>query len=160
VIAPGGAGHMHVSLVTDTVTSALAQLGAAFVGEKLELALVAGALLVQNDAKRLAPIVTGTLRRSIHIGGHTELAPGFNESEGYSDVHGNEVGPASARILVGTDLVYARRIEYGFMGADSLGRHYHQAAQPYLRPALAENITNVEAATRLVLEQLLTAALA
>jgi hypothetical protein len=39
----------------------------------------------------------------------------------------------------GTNVEYARRIEYGFQGADSLGRNYSQAAQPYLRPAVDED---------------------
>ena len=36
---------------------------------------------------------------------------------------------------VGTDEPYARRIEFGFHGYDSLGRFYNQAARPYLYPA-------------------------
>ena len=35
------------------------------------------------------------------------------------------------------DPPYARRIELGFVGQDSLGRHYHQAAQPYMAPAFS-----------------------
>lgn len=31
----------------------------------------------------------------------------------------------------------ARRLEYGFVGTDSLGRQYHQPAFPHFRPALA-----------------------
>lgn len=46
---------------------------------------------------------------------------------------------SSVTIGIGTDVEYARRIEFGFVGADSLGRVYNQAAQPYLRPALDEN---------------------
>ena len=42
-------------------------------------------------------------------------------------------------IDIGTDVDYARRVEYGFVGPDSLGRVYNQRAQPYLRPALDEN---------------------
>ena len=45
-------------------------------GRTLERALVAGALLMQNEAKRLAPKLTGNLSRSIHIGGHEDLNPG------------------------------------------------------------------------------------
>lgn len=39
----------------------------------------------------------------------------------------------------GFDPAYARRIEYGFVGQDSLGRNYHQAAQPYMRPTADED---------------------
>jgi len=40
---------------------------------------------------------------------------------------------------VGTNLEYARRVELGFVGIDSLGRKYAQAPRPYLRPALEIN---------------------
>ena len=80
----------------------------------VEAALSAGALEVENEAKNRAPYVTGTLRRSI-----------THKIEGDDAL----VGPFSA-------VPYAARIEFGFVGADSLGRVYNQAAQPYLRPAL------------------------
>ena len=79
-------------------------------------ALVAGAQLVRNEARLRAPRVSGTLRKSIEVGNLQSFA---------GDVY----------VEVGTNLVYARRVEYGFNGADSLGRVYHQAAQPYLEPA-------------------------
>jgi len=41
--------------------------------------------------------------------------------------------------VVGTNVEYAARIEFGFNDTDSLGRRYHQAPQPYLTPA-AEQI--------------------
>lgn len=43
---------------------------------------------------------------------------------------------------VGVDLgtvPYARRLELGFVGTDSLGRRYNQAPRPYLRPGLRNN---------------------
>jgi hypothetical protein len=40
---------------------------------------------------------------------------------------------------VGTNVVYARRLELGFVGTDSLGRNINQEARPYLRPSLEEN---------------------
>lgn len=82
----------------------------------LNTALIAAAQLVANDAKARAPYRTGTLRRSISV---------------------ESLGPGDVR--VGSSAPYAARIEFGFVGADSLGRNYHQAAQPYLRPAFEEN---------------------
>ena len=79
-------------------------------------ALRAGALPIQNAAKANAPVKTGTLRRSITSW---------------------EAEDGSLAIAVGSRGVpYARRIELGFVGVDSLGRHYNQAPRPYLRPAL------------------------
>lgn len=39
---------------------------------------------------------------------------------------------------VGTNKPQGRRLEYGFVGADSLGRVYHQPPYPHFRPALWE----------------------
>lgn len=39
---------------------------------------------------------------------------------------------------VGTNKPQARRLEYGFVGADSLGRIYNQAPLPHVGPALEE----------------------
>jgi HK97 gp10 family phage protein len=69
-----------------------------------------------NDVKAGAPYDTGTLRRSIHV---------------------QMVDFKSA--LVGTDLPYARRLEYGFADKDKLGRVYNQSARPYFRPPLDQN---------------------
>lgn len=114
---------------------AFEKIGAALSGQALETALVAGALNIQNYAKEHAAYKTGTLRRSIHIGGHSGIVAGFGQGGGYSDIGGNEHGDTFARVWVGTNLVYARRIEYGFIGADKLGRVYNQRPRPYLRPA-------------------------
>lgn len=36
--------------------------------------------------------------------------------------------------VVGTNVVYGRRLELGFAGRDSLGRQYNQAPRPFIRP--------------------------
>ncbi len=84
------------------------RLGAATQGRMLINALEAGALPVQNDAKRRCPVDTGNLRRSIHTGNQ-------------------QSGGTTASVEVGTDVEYAGYVEFGtrFM-----------PAQPYLRPAL------------------------
>ena len=84
------------------------------------------AQLFVDEAKALVPVDTGHLQDSIHAelleqtDTRTVVAvtPAYEESNPY-----------------GFEPAYARRIEYGFMGTDSLGRSYHQAAQPYMRPA-------------------------
>lgn len=74
-------------------------------------------LLVERDAKKLCPVSPhgGHLRASIT----------------------SEIEGTTGRI--GSNKKYARRIELGFVGADSLGRVYNQKPQPYLRPALHKN---------------------
>lgn len=119
-----------VTIVGDAAVKAhLMAVGEAVSGRQAELALVAGALLIQNAAKTDAPYLTGTLRRSIHIGGHT-----FEGGEGAGDIGMN----TSQQVAVGTNLPYARRIELGFSGTDALGRTYNQPPRSYLRKALDE----------------------
>lgn len=40
--------------------------------------------------------------------------------------------------VVGTTRPQGRRLELGFVGVDSLGRHYHQPPYPHFRPALSK----------------------
>ena len=51
----------------------------------------------------------------------------------------HKIDKATMTGQVGTNLEYARRLELGFVGVDSLGRKYDQAPRPYLRPALEKN---------------------
>jgi len=81
-----------------------------------ETALKLAANEYKNDVQEITPYLTGTLRRSIHV---------------------EPVSPS--KMLVGTDLKYARRLEYGFVGADKIGRVYNQAPHPYFRPPLDTN---------------------
>src|SRR5262245_5060695 len=69
------------------------------------------AAAIVTDARRRAPMRSGDLRGSIQP---RKVGLGW---------------------VVVTESPYAARIEFGFHGADSLGRHYSQAAQPYLTPA-------------------------
>ena len=85
--------------------------------EQIKDELAIGAFKIETLAKQTVPVGKirgGRLRASIT----TDLS---------------DLALLSAR--VGTDVKYARRIEFGFIGADILGRHYHQEAQPYLYPA-------------------------
>jgi hypothetical protein len=111
--------------------------------EVLEDALVAGGIILLNGIKTKAiaagVYLTGTLVRSYHIGGHTDSSPDFNSSEGYGDIGGIIQGPDWYAILVGTNLPYARRQEFGFDDlTDRLGRTFHQKARPHIRPAFDE----------------------
>lgn len=62
-------------------------------------------------------VVTGRLRNSITI---TSQGP---------------VGARAYEATVAPTVIYARRLELGFSGADSRGRHYNQPAYPFMRPA-------------------------
>lgn len=144
---------MHVEFDASDVLAAIERFGAEWTGQALEDGLAAGAMLVVNDAKRIVHKVTGTLSRSLHVGGHTELARDFAGSQGYSDVGGNRHDALTAEIYAGTNLVYAAREEFGFFGADKLGRVYSFSGHPYLRPAFDLNAERVPEAAAKVFDQ-------
>lgn len=117
----------------------------------LEGALVAGALVIQNAAKENCPKVSGNLARSIHIGGHSELSElgkktvADKTAKQGTGSTGTDLGKpersgarGTAAVRVGTNVEYAARVEFGFVGQDSLGRHFNQAGQPYLTRAATE----------------------
>lgn len=88
-------------------------------------AMALAAVKVKNRARGRVPKVTRTLERSIHP-------------------DNLQVGNSKVTIDIGTDVEYARRIELGFAGTDSLGRRYNQPAHPYLRPALMDSKQEVQ----------------
>jgi HK97 gp10 family phage protein len=138
---------LTISLQGDKqLLAALQQLSQDMQGELLEKALTAGAMIVANDAKRRAPVKTGNLRRSIHIGGQGAGAEG-------GDI-GRPAQPANgAAVQVGTNVEYAAIHEYGgiitpktakalrFKIGDKwvMTQRVQIPARPYLRPALDEN---------------------
>ena len=62
-------------------------------------------------------VVTGTLRRGVR---HTTA---------------HRLGLLGWQTEVGPTVIYSRRIDLGFVGADSLGRIYNQQPRPYFTPA-------------------------
>jgi hypothetical protein len=46
-------------------------------------------------------------------------------------------GPTNPRAIIHSSAPEAHRLEYGFVGIDSLGRSVHQPPRPHFRPALA-----------------------
>lgn len=84
-----------------------------------------GALMIEAAAKARSPVKTGTLRRSI------VTKPLGASSAG---VYTTQVGPT---------VIYARRVELGFRGADSLRRVYNQPGRPYFRPGVDETVAAI-----------------
>jgi hypothetical protein len=88
---------------------------------KSQAILVGVALAAEARVKELTPVVTGNLRARWSV----EVRSGLSSSEsGVKQVRDAELGD-TIRIVNGA--AYARRVEYGFVGTDSLGREYNQA---------------------------------
>lgn len=60
--------------------------------------------------------------------------PRIKTSRYINSIEVEPAGPFSA--ITYTDTPYAARLEFGFVGVDSLGRHYNQPPYPSWRPAL------------------------
>jgi phage gpG-like protein len=97
--------------------------------EKVDTAVRATAFQVEGLAKGASPYLTGANRNSIY----TKTSQGNHGTPGdLGDVLPDaDLGEA----YVGPSMAYSARLEFGFIGTDSLGRHYHQAARPYMTPA-------------------------
>jgi phage gpG-like protein len=100
-------------------------------GEAVKRGVDRTAIAMESDAKtRLEGglggkrrILTNRLRASVHA----ELKEG--ESHGEDNLN---VPIASDEAVVGTPVVYANRIEFGFKGTDKLGRKYNQDGMSYM----------------------------
>ena len=73
---------------------------------------------IQEEAKAVVHVDTGRLQGSIH----TEMLSA-------------DQNRATAGVGPDASVPYAARLEFGFVGVDSLGRHYNQPPYPYMRPA-------------------------
>lgn len=80
------------------------------------------AIRVESSAKAHARGRPGPRVRSGRLWGSITWRLGHDAVSPYADI--------------GSAVEYARRIELGFVGEDSLGRRYNQPAFPYLRPGL------------------------
>jgi hypothetical protein len=94
-----------------------AKAAAASKGSRTGVMLAARA--IEASVKRETPVLTGTLRRSIHVEGPEPFGVGGWMAQ---------VGPSE---------VYGRRVELGFHGTDSLGRKYDQDGNPYMERGFA-----------------------
>ncbi len=85
-------------------------------------ALMQSAIVLQGNIKAKCPHgETGNLRRSI-----TEIYPNDGESGVY------------------TNTVYAARVNYGFKGADILGRVFHQEPNPFFERGAEASKSSVQ----------------
>jgi len=89
-------------------------------------------------AQQYAPYKTGFLRASVRA----SIGTGNPTGEVASTIAQLKLGDS---ITIGWTAVYARRIEYGFVGLDSLGRYYNQAGQRFVGRAVMQWQVTVDA---------------
>ncbi|MCX6022999.1 MAG: HK97 gp10 family phage protein [Chloroflexi bacterium] len=159
------------SITGDTALIAnLARLSDEMRGAAIERAVVAGALLVRNAAVQRARVKTGNLRRSIHVGepwrsGDTVSVEVGTDLE-YAAIHeyGGVVTPKNGKVLAWVTRGKRPTSAAGWKKARKEGRvafakKVHIPARPYLRPALDENVAEVQEEIAKALAKLVKAAL-
>lgn len=96
------------------------------------------------------PVDSGNLQRSQLAS--TSGMPNVGDPD--QEFSGSNVGAviatmeANQPLWIGYQAVYARRMNYGFVGADSLGRVYNQEGNYFIEGAIAEWPKLVEAAVK------------
>lgn len=101
------------------------------------------------------PIDTGYLRSSLTLGKNGAIPAGPNAEYGsvYNDGRALDVIGSlelGDRVTLVYNAPYARRLEYGFTGYDSLGRYYNQAGRHWISAVGAKYVSIMRrAASRL-----------
>jgi hypothetical protein len=105
-------------------------------GARADLFVQVLAMEVVNRVKELTPVRTGFLRSNWTVirRGDAEPKAGAvpDPNQALATVGAGDI------VTVINPTVYARRIEYGFVGADSAGRTYHQQGRHMMTQTIAE----------------------
>jgi len=119
---------------------------------------------LERAATRIGPAIArgvdhaGTLGQA-RIRGNASGRPGPNVITGaYRNswqTHTRRI-PHGTICTLATDAPQGRRLEYGFVGIDSLGRHYAQPPFPHVQPALPFIQDTLMASMRLAVAEVLT----
>lgn len=116
---------LTVSLDSSNLAAKLARAKVA-AESGLKAGVAAAAQMFEEEEQSTVPVLSGNLRDHIH----TETV---TDTPAVQTLMVTPIEEAANKY--GFEPPYARRIELGFIGTDSLGRHYHQAAEPFVQPA-------------------------
>lgn len=100
------------------------------------------------EVKELTPVRTGYLRANWTASFTWDVTPTRDASgEAAEVIAESQLGQT---IIICNPVVYARRIEFGFIGTDALGRHYNEAGHGMMQQTIAEMPTIAERAEQRV----------
>ena len=91
--------------------------------------LAAGGAEAIEAAKDIVPVDTGALRDSLHVGGYTELTPGYRRVRKFGELDKPRGTGKEVAVFIGSTWPYAHLVEGGTRRV---------AARPYMRRALDE----------------------
>ena len=125
-------------------------------GTTLRRAATAGALVIETAAKVSMSAASHT---GIQYGTHRASADGETPAVDTGVlVHSistwtEKQSRDEITMGIGSGIIYAARLEFGFMEIDSLGRQYDQQPRPYMRPAVDNNVNEIEKAITVTLQR-------
>jgi hypothetical protein len=118
-------------------------------GARADQAYLAIVLDMVARVKELTPVKTGYLRSNwtaVRAGDAQPVAGRVSSAEeSLQDL------TIADNVVIVNPVVYARRVEYGFVGTDSLGRHFNQRGAGMLARTVAELPSIAEAAVNRVI---------
>lgn len=115
--------------VDDSATKAALKMLAVKVKTAATQIVTEGVGIMKAEGMQRTPVKSGTLRRSWH-----------------SELRGENFAQ------IGPTMIYARRIELGFVGPDKLGRVYNQQGKPYVRPAYEAALPRIQKRAKTIIE--------
>jgi hypothetical protein len=118
---------------------------------------------LEHAADRIGPAVARGMQHTATLGiarirGNASGRPGPNVITGaYRNSWRAEHRriPHGAECTIGTNAPQGRRLEFGFVGVDSIGRHYNQPPFPHVQPALPYIQNTLMASMRLAVAEVL-----
>jgi hypothetical protein len=118
---------------------------------------------LDRAADRIGPAIARGVQHTATVGiarirGNASGRPGPNVITGaYRNSWRSEHRriPYGAECTLGTDAPQGRRLEFGFVGVDSIGRHYNQPPFPHVQPALPFIQDTLMASMRLAVAEVL-----
>jgi hypothetical protein len=119
--------------------------------ERIDRAKKAGLKDFRDALLVATPIDTGNLRASLQTSPQGGITAGPYQEYGsdYNISSSNAVIdslPPDGRVSFVYRAPYARRLEYGFTGVDSIGRHYNQAGRFWIKHTSARFVSIMRAA--------------
>ncbi len=87
--------------------------------------------------KELTPVRTGYLRANWIVTTSDDVSPIESQNDGALSFALADL-KIGVRAVITNPVVYARRVNYGFVGVDKLNRHYHQEGRHMVEQVITE----------------------
>lgn len=110
----------------------------------------------QDAAATVSKQMANYLVQRVQLHASGRPGPNIITGEYFNDIQvfQSQNSSNSAITYVGTTQIQAARLEFGFVGTDSAGRHYMQPPFPHWRPGIQDMVANAPAFKKSFLEEM------